>query len=112
MLSKQNIMDYSLLLGIGFYKKIKKPHHLIIKEEDLETVDNEWRCFDDGHQITGKMYTLSLIDYLQEFDANKYIELKLKKVFKGGGDISSVDTKSYYDRFLNFVNRIIVVCRT
>lgn len=58
------------------------------------------------------MYTLSLIDYLQEFDANKYMELKLKKMFKGGGDISSVDTKSYFDRFLNFVNRIIVVCRT
>lgn len=40
------------------------------------------------------------------------MELKLKKVFKGGGDISSVDTKTYFDRFLKFVNRIIVVYRT
>lgn len=54
------------------------------------------------------MYTLSLIDYLQEFDFNKYMELKLKKLFKGGGDISSVDTKTYFDRFVKFVTRIIV----
>lgn len=58
------------------------------------------------------MYTLSLIDYLQEFDFNKYMELKLKKLFKGGGDISSVDTKSYYDRFVKFVSRIVVTYRT
>lgn len=70
---------------------------------------NQWRCFDDGHEITGKMYSISLIDYLQDFDWNKYMELKLKKIFKGGGDISSVDAKSYYNRFLLFVSRIIVV---
>lgn len=40
------------------------------------------------------------------------MELSLKKVFKGGGDISSVDAKTYYERFLNFVNRIIVVYRS
>lgn len=36
LLSSQNIMDYSLLLGVGFYKKIKKPHHLVVKEEDIQ----------------------------------------------------------------------------
>ena len=35
----------------------------------------------------------------------------LKKIFKGGGDISSVDTESYYKRFMEFVSRIIVVWR-
>lgn len=37
------------------------------------------------------MYSISLIDYLQEFNMNKYMERMLKKVFKGGGDISSID---------------------
>lgn len=74
-------------------------------------MENEWRCFDDGHEITGKVYTLSLIDYLQEYDFNKYMELKLKKLFKGGGDISSVDASTYYDRFIKFVTRIVVTYR-
>lgn len=74
-------------------------------------MENEWRCFDDGHEITGKIYTLSLIDYLQEYDLNKYMELKLKKLFKGGGDISSVDSSTYYNRFITFVTRIIVAYR-
>ena len=39
------------------------------------------------------------------------MELKLKKLFKGGGDISSVDTNSYFKRFMLFVSRIIVVYR-
>jgi hypothetical protein len=35
--------------------------------------------------------------------------LWLKRVFKGGGDISSVDTQTYYNRFLKFVNRTVLV---
>lgn len=37
------------------------------------------------------------------------MELWLKRIFKGGGDISSVDTDIYYRRFLTFLNRIILV---
>lgn len=111
LLKNQNIMDYSLLLGVGWYKKIKKQNHQILQQQDLDQVENEWRCFDDGHEITGKIYTLSLIDYLQEYDLNKYMELKLKKLFKGGGDISSVDSSTYYNRFITFVTRIIVAYR-
>ena len=36
------------------------------------------------------------------------MELQLKKLFKGGGDISSVDSDYYFERFLNFVKTIIV----
>lgn len=106
-------MDYSLLLGVGDYKKMNKRTGPVFTESDLELSEhnNEWRSFDDGHTLTGKIYSLSLIDYLQEFDSSKYMELKLKKIFKGGGDISSVDTQTYLKRFLNFVNRIIVVQR-
>jgi hypothetical protein len=36
------------------------------------------------------------------------MELQLKKIFKGGGDISSVDSEFYFERFLNFVKKIII----
>lgn len=99
LLSNYNIMDYSLLLGIGMRKSGVREH-------------GSWRYFEDGSEITGRVYCLSLIDYLQEFNMNKYMELTLKKVFKGGGDISSIDTAAYFNRFLKFINRIIVTLRT
>lgn len=36
------------------------------------------------------------------------MELKLKQLFKGGGDISSVDSEFYFDRFLNFIKKITI----
>ncbi len=36
------------------------------------------------------------------------MELQLKKIFKGGGDISSADSEYYFYRFLNFINKIVV----
>ena len=100
LLSSHNIMDYSLLLGIGNKKSSSRCRH-----------KNSWRYFDDGSELTGKVVSISLIDYLQEFNMNKYMELTLKKMFKGGGDISSIDTQAYRRRFLNFINRIIVIYR-
>jgi len=40
---------------------------------------------------------------------NKKMELWLKKIFKGGGDISSVGTQIYYERFMKFISRITIV---
>lgn len=54
------------------------------------------------------MYSISLIDYLQEFNFAKKGELMLKKLFKGGGDISSIDAESYYERFMKFIRKIAV----
>lgn len=36
------------------------------------------------------------------------MELQLKKIFKGGGDISSADSEYYFYRFINFINKIVV----
>jgi len=58
--------------------------------------------------LSGRIYSISIIDYLQEFNFNKFMELQLKKIFKGGGDISSVDSEYYFFRFMNFVKTIIV----
>lgn len=54
---------------------------------------------------------MSLIDYLQEFNLQKKMELWLKRVFQGGGDISSVGTDTYLQRFTKFMRRIIVTYR-
>ena len=39
------------------------------------------------------------------------MELTLKRLFKGGGDISSVDTDTYYRRFLRFISNIVVIVK-
>jgi hypothetical protein len=41
----------------------------------------------------------------------KKMELWLKKVFKGGGDISSVGTEIYFQRFMKFIKRITVTLK-
>jgi len=33
-------------------------------------------------------------------------------MFKGGGDISSIDSELYFNRFINFVGRITVPVKT
>ena len=98
LLKSHNLMDYSLLMGVGKPGKRESSIH-----------EDGWRYFTDGSELTNKIYCISIIDYLQEFNMNKYMELMLKKAFKGGGDISSIDTSAYYDRFLAFIKRIIVV---
>lgn len=65
----------------------------------------------DSAGMTNRVYSIALIDFLQEFNLAKYGQLMLKKVFKGGGDISSVDTQSYYERFLTFVSKIIITVK-
>ena len=34
--------------------------------------------------------------------------IELKKLFKGGGDISSVDSEFYFERFINFIKKITI----
>lgn len=58
--------------------------------------------------VSKKIYCISIIDFLQEFNMQKKMELWLKKIFQGGGDISSVDTEIYFDRFMKFIRRITV----
>jgi 1-phosphatidylinositol-4-phosphate 5-kinase len=61
LLMSKNIMDYSLLLGIGYEGMGRDMTNM---ENEIEN-ENEWRYFRDGNSITGSVYCLSLIDYLQ-----------------------------------------------
>lgn len=60
--------------------------------------------------MTKRVYSVSIIDYLQEYNLNKKMELWLKRIFKGGGDISSIATGPYYRRFMEMVSRIVLPC--
>ena len=59
MLKNHNIMDYSLLVAVGVDKN---------SNEDEEG----WRYMRDSANISNRIYSLALIDYLQEFNLTKY----------------------------------------
>lgn len=110
MLKQFNIMDYSLLLAVGKSKSKKKAKVATLSEMDLKFI-NDYRYIQELESISRKIYCVGIIDFLQEFNFQKKMELWLKKVFKGGGDISSVDTEIYFNRFMNFIKRITVTMR-
>jgi hypothetical protein len=91
MLKRHNIMDYSLLLGVGRSKNDTKRKELFARGVGAAPI-RSWRYVSEMEEVTRRVYSISLIDYLQEFNFSKKMELWLKKIFKGGGDISSVGT--------------------
>lgn len=96
-----NIMDYSLLLGVA-----DLPYDIPIEKGALY----DWRFLGPNKPISRKLYSISLIDYLQKFNCQKYLERKYKTFLSTKTkDISSINTKDYYDRFLKFMGSILVV---
>mmetsp|Transcript_14789 Transcript_14789/g.27371 ORF Transcript_14789/g.27371 Transcript_14789/m.27371 type:complete len:454 (-) Transcript_14789:56-1417(-) len=92
MLSKHNLMDYSILVTI-------------CEEESLESVS--------GHYIyrstrPGEYYLIALIDFLQEYTLKRKIEKFWKSKIKGvpRNLISVAEPKIYYERFIKFIESI------
>ena len=56
-----------------------------------------------------RIFSISIIDYLQKFNCQKYMELKFKTFFSPNNDVSCINTAAYYDRFLKYLDTIIVV---
>ena len=54
---------------------------------------------EDGKYI----YHLGIIDYLQDFNIDKFVENKLKSVIDNGSLISAVPPEAYSYRFFNFM---------
>ena len=93
-LSKQNIMDYSLLLGIG--KKKKGLLGQIYTKEKEKYV----------YSVEGKyVFYLRIIDYLQYYGMGKKAERWAKGIIKPRGTklISSIPPKPYANRFTAFI---------
>lgn len=108
LLKSFNIMDYSLLLAVGKSKFKRKTKLPILSETDLRPIST-YKYVQELEPVSKKIYSISIIDFLQEFNTQKKAELWLKRIFKGGGDISSVGTEIYFQRFINFMKRITLV---
>lgn len=109
VLKKFNIMDYSLLLAVGKSKQHKRKTELYhSSHQDVKEISN-FRYVNNLEELTKRVYSIAIIDFLQEFNTQKKTELWLKRIFKGGGDISSVDTQVYFTRFMNFIKRVTLV---
>ena len=53
-----------------------------------------------------KTYHLGIIDYLQEYNTKKRIELKMKSLFVNSDDVKTIsvaDPKYYQERFKGFM---------
>ena len=112
-LRDNDLMDYSILIGM----------EQIIQKQESENVDEtilDSGCFDqnDEYQL-GKVYSecgnfiyhIFIIDFLQSFNANKKIEIILKRVFKNAkaSELSSINPFAYQRRFMNFITKNIFV---
>ena len=53
-------------------------------------------------------YFLGIIDFLQPYNAKKWLETLYKSAFHDKSGISAVDPDLYADRFLAFIETVIV----
>lgn len=77
---------------------VNKPFHL----------KNQWKWVDKCSYLDQRVYSISIIDYLQKFNCQKYSELKYKTFFSPSLNVSCIDTVAYRERFLKFLNSIII----
>lgn len=133
LMSKYNLMDYSLLLGIQ-----ENPNYMDARREYAKSNNNNnsvsldisrvssiasnsgemqlvQKRFDGSrHKFLSKcgryIYHIGIIDYLQDFNFDKKIEnfLKFRLLMKGAG-ISAVPPPDYADRFLRFMRDHVIV---
>ncbi|EGR34874.1 phosphatidylinositol-4-phosphate 5-kinase, putative [Ichthyophthirius multifiliis] len=92
--AQNNIMDYSLLVGIH-QKNLQKQYSIKQNMSQIISSDNKF------------IYYFGIIDILTCFNNLKKIEYFTKKIIYGN-TISSVPPQQYKDRFINFIKKIFV----
>lgn len=85
MLSKHNIMDYSLIIGIPF--KMVQSSRVIIISSDIR---------------------LGVIDILQKYNLKKIYEKNLKSIIHKSIEISAADPVTYLTRINRFLSKIFI----
>ena len=108
MLRELNIMDYSLLLIIIHYPDIDDSEYQNIMNAMKE---NRFANRIFVSQKKKYIYSLGLIDYLQKFDFNKFLENKYKRFLFGNeiNNVSAVNPLIYASRMLNFSQKSIFI---
>lgn len=98
-----NLMDYSLI----FIKALKNPSSA--KLQSKNSSKNFFKMFRSYESSDKKfIYSLAIVDYLQNYDFLKLMETQLKSFFKEKPEeISCVDPEYYRNRFLKFIFSIV-----
>eukprot|EP00760_Papus_ankaliazontas_P028227 PhM_4_TR3593/c0_g1_i1/m.61700/K00889/PIP5K; 1-phosphatidylinositol-4-phosphate 5-kinase len=109
-LHKASIMDYSFLLGV--YKL--EPGDCVVGNLTLYFDERCFKC-DDGGMLSepsgryaGEIYYIGIIDILQEYTAWKASETVVRGVQYDRDKISSVPPKQYAQRFIRFLDSIVI----
>lgn len=104
-----NLMDYSLI----FIKALKNPHlkndSPSKKTENQNKGKNSYKIFRNYESPDKKyIYSLAIVDYLQNYDLLKLMETQIKSLFQEKNqEISCVNSLSYGERFLKFIFSVI-----
>ena len=122
ILRQHNIMDYSLLLAIEkneYYNTLKgamsKGGPASALSEDSEFNKELMKKFEKTRHTflskSGKfIYHLAIIDYLQDYNLEKYLENMLKTVInKDGAQISAIPPNPYCKRFVKFMKDQVII---
>lgn len=124
-LASNDIMDYSLLLGIHkpFYEE-KDVEIVEVQDDDAYVSDDEtlddavfepealtiftqdaggFGATDEQNQPVAEIYFMGIIDILQPYNLKKRLEHSFKSISHPETEISSVEPTFYATRFINFI---------
>jgi len=105
----RKLIDYSLIV----FKIDKRRYFDDLEKEGVNSADfflNKRELYSlKSLEEEGVYYHIGIIDYLQPYNLQKYIEKNFKKIMKVNIDLntSSQDPKTYYERFCKFMKEII-----
>lgn len=118
--AQQNIIDYSLLLGINYKSKSKRisnnPQQNMTQSkisegphDNLFNIESEWSLLSTNKykQVNSrqndKTYFLGIIDILTNFNTKKKLEYIIKRAALGK-TISAIPSAQYSQRFIKFID--------
>lgn len=106
-LKKLNLMDYSILLIVGKFPSLEDNKY----DSIIELFTNPLLRQRIYKSRTNKyIYCFGIIDYLQEFNLNKYIENKYKRLLYRSNVkyISAIDPENYAERLKLFFDKNVL----
>lgn len=107
LLTKLNMMDYSLLVGI--FDKSRVDPNYGIDDHTLREILAQDNClhFTDRLDDHGVVYFMGIIDFLQHYNVNKKFETIAKSVVNNPNEISSVRPSFYARRLVAFISKFV-----
>jgi len=122
LLSDNNLMDYSFLIGIhcGYDKNAKKSNLIDLSEnpndDPEESSPTKFRkplpklTNEDGgleSELGDELYFCTIIDFFQTWTVKKMVENSLKSLVIDSKTLSAVAPNQYRERFLVFIAEIV-----